>query len=168
MVQRRSGTLRTPVQNLAVTGEKPVFAFYLANQVDGELAFGGVNSAHRTEILVYMNFESASYWQVNWDDLKLYSHLHAVHCAWEGSTTSIQGVSLAAKLRVRGRMSWCPRELSREHCFFTFRSSGDDNETFPLEAVDGWISKLSRMSRKSCWRGASHRATMITVGFQLP
>ena len=65
-------------------------------------------------------------------------------------------------------MSWCPREFSREQCFLTLRSSGDDNETFPLEAVDEWISKLSRMSRKSCWRGASNRATMITVGFQLP
>ena len=65
----------------------------LDNQVDGELAFGGVNSARYTEILVYMNLESTSYWQVICEGLKLYSHLHAVHCAWEGSTTSIQGVS---------------------------------------------------------------------------
>ena len=85
-------TFRTPVVNLVDTGEEPVFAFYLDNQVDGELAFGGVNSAHCTEILVYMNLESTSYWQVNWDRLKPDSHLHAVHCAWEGSTTSIQGV----------------------------------------------------------------------------
>ena len=59
------------MENLVDTGEEPVFAFYLDNQVDGELAFGGVNSAHCTEILVYMNLESTSYWQVNWDGLKL-------------------------------------------------------------------------------------------------
>ena len=53
------------MKNLVDTGEEPVFAFYLDNQVDGELAFGGVNSAHCTEILVYMNLESTSYWQVN-------------------------------------------------------------------------------------------------------
>ena len=41
-------TLRTPVENLVDTGEEPVFAFYLDNHVDGELAFGGVNSAHCT------------------------------------------------------------------------------------------------------------------------
>ena len=29
LVQRRSGTLRTPVENLVDTGEEPVFAFYL-------------------------------------------------------------------------------------------------------------------------------------------
>ena len=33
---------------LVDTGEEPVFAFNLNNQVDGELAFGGVNSAHCT------------------------------------------------------------------------------------------------------------------------
>ena len=32
-----------------------VFAFYLADQVDGELAIAGVDNAHCTEILVYMN-----------------------------------------------------------------------------------------------------------------
>ena len=32
---------------------------------------GGVNSAHCTEILVYINLESTSYWQLNWDGLKL-------------------------------------------------------------------------------------------------
>ena len=64
-------TLRTPVKNLVATGEEPVFAFYFDNQVDGELAFGGVNSAHCTEILVYMNLESTSYWQVTWGGLKL-------------------------------------------------------------------------------------------------
>ena len=53
------------------TGEEPVFASYLDNQVNGELAFGGVNSAHCTEIFVYMNLESTSYWQVNWNGLKL-------------------------------------------------------------------------------------------------
>ena len=55
-------TLRTPVQKLMDTGEEPVFAFYLDNQVD--------ESWHLvTEILVYMDLESTSYWQVNWDGL---------------------------------------------------------------------------------------------------
>ena len=64
MVQRRSETFRTPVENLVNTGEEPVFAFYLENQIDEELAFGGVNSAHCSEILVYINLESTSYWQL--------------------------------------------------------------------------------------------------------
>ena len=51
-------TLRTPVENLVDTDEEPVFAFYLDNQVDGELAFGGVNSAHCTEILVYITWRA--------------------------------------------------------------------------------------------------------------
>ena len=57
--------LRTPVENLVDTDEEPVFAINLDNQVDGELAFGGVNGAHCTEILVYINSESTSYWQYN-------------------------------------------------------------------------------------------------------
>ena len=80
--------LRTLVENLVEIGEEPVFAFYLDNQVDGELAFGGVNSAHCTEI-VYMNLESTSYWQVNWDGLKLCkAAVEATLCAIIVSGTS--------------------------------------------------------------------------------
>ena len=37
--------------NLECTGYLPVVTFYLANQVDGELTFGGVDSAHYTGVL---------------------------------------------------------------------------------------------------------------------
>ena len=82
LVQRHSGTFRTPVENLVDTGEEPVFAFYLDNQVDGELAFGGVKSVHCTDIFVYMYLESTSYWQVNWDGLKLCEAAVEVNCCF--------------------------------------------------------------------------------------
>ena len=76
------------MESLVDTSEL-VFAFYLDNQVDGELAFGGVNSAHCTEILVYMNLESTSYWQVNWGGLKLCkAAVEATPCAIIVSGTS--------------------------------------------------------------------------------
>ena len=40
--------VRTPVEGLVDAGAKPVFAFYLGNQVDEKLTIGGVNSAHYT------------------------------------------------------------------------------------------------------------------------
>merc|ERR1712211_55709 len=63
--------VRTPVEGLVDAGAEPVFAFYLGNQVDGELTIGGVNSAHYTGDFAYTNLESTSYWQVNLDGLKL-------------------------------------------------------------------------------------------------
>ena len=42
--------VRIPVQGLVDAGEEPVFAFYLDNQVDGEMTVGGVNSAYYTGV----------------------------------------------------------------------------------------------------------------------
>ena len=49
---------------------EPVFAVFLSNQVDGELTFTSLNSAHHTGGFVYTNLERTSR-QVNLDGLKL-------------------------------------------------------------------------------------------------
>ena len=47
-------------EGLVDAGAEPVFAFYLENQVNEELAIGGVTSAHYTGDFAYTNLESTS------------------------------------------------------------------------------------------------------------
>ena len=61
--------VRTPVGSLVDAGAEPVFAFYLANQVNEKWTIGS-NSAHYTRDFAYTNLESTSYWQINFDGLK--------------------------------------------------------------------------------------------------
>ena len=60
---------------------------YLGIQVDGELTFGGVNSAHYTGDFVYMILESTS-------DLPVFCHLH-----WQSSRRRVFPLSTARTTR---------------------------------------------------------------------
>merc|ERR1711957_740083 len=50
---------------------EPVFAFYMGNNVDGELVVGGVDKAHYSGDFSYVPLQSKSYWQIALDVLKL-------------------------------------------------------------------------------------------------
>lgn len=65
--------VQTPVQALVASGElpEPVFAFYLGNNVDGELTIGGVDKAHYTGDFTYVPLSSEDYWSVKLDGLTL-------------------------------------------------------------------------------------------------
>lgn len=65
--------VQTPLQGLLASGQlpEPVFAFYMGNQVDGELVLGGVDSAHYSGEFAYVPLQSKGYWQVALDGLKL-------------------------------------------------------------------------------------------------
>ncbi|KAG7398619.1 GPN-loop GTPase 2 [Phytophthora boehmeriae] len=61
--------LKTPFHRMVETGllDEPVFAFYLGDQKDGELTFGGVDKSHYKGELEYVDVTSATYWSVNLD-----------------------------------------------------------------------------------------------------
>lgn len=65
--------VQTPVQALVASGElpEPVFAFYMGNNVDGELTIGGVDKAHYTGDFTYVPLSSEDYWSVKLDGLTL-------------------------------------------------------------------------------------------------
>jgi hypothetical protein len=65
--------VQTPVQGLMASGElpEPVFAFYMGNNVDGELVVGGVDKAHYSGDFSYVPLQAKSYWQIALDSLKL-------------------------------------------------------------------------------------------------
>ncbi|KAE8907982.1 hypothetical protein PF005_g12611 [Phytophthora fragariae] len=61
--------LKTPFHRMVQQGllDEPVFAFYLGDQKDGELTFGGVDKAHYKGELEYVDVTSATYWSVKLD-----------------------------------------------------------------------------------------------------
>jgi len=65
--------VQTPVQALVASGElaEPVFAFYLGDNVAGELTLGGVDKSHYSGDFFYVPLQDESYWQVALDGLKL-------------------------------------------------------------------------------------------------
>jgi len=65
--------VQTPVQALVASGElkEPVFAFFMGNNVAGELTIGEVNSQHYTGDFTYVPLQDKSYWQIKLDGLKL-------------------------------------------------------------------------------------------------
>merc|ERR1711988_1886350 len=65
--------LQTPVQALVASGQlpEPVFAFYLGNNVAGELTLGGVDDAHYTGDFTYVPLSSEDYWSVALDGITL-------------------------------------------------------------------------------------------------
>lgn len=84
--------LKTPFHNLIEDGklDEPVFAFYLGNQKDGELTFGGVDKDHFQGELSYVDVTSVTYWSIVLDaiesgDVKLTN----VHKAIVDSGTSL-------------------------------------------------------------------------------
>ncbi|KAF4028640.1 Eukaryotic aspartyl protease [Phytophthora infestans] len=58
--------LKTPFHRMVQEGllDEPVFAFYLGDQKDGELTFGGVDKAHYKGEIEYVDVTSATYWSV--------------------------------------------------------------------------------------------------------
>ncbi|KAG7384839.1 GPN-loop GTPase 2 [Phytophthora pseudosyringae] len=61
--------LKTPFHRMVQQGllDEPVFAFYLGDQKDGELTFGGTDKAHYKGELEYVDVTSATYWSVKLD-----------------------------------------------------------------------------------------------------
>lgn len=61
----------TMIEQKAV--EEPVFAFYLSETsgVDGELDFGGIDSAHYTGDISYVPVSSETYWEVKLDGINI-------------------------------------------------------------------------------------------------
>ncbi|KAL3671149.1 hypothetical protein V7S43_004330 [Phytophthora oleae] len=61
--------LKTPFHRMIQQGllDEPVFAFYLGDQKDGELTFGGTDKAHYKGELEYVDVTSATYWSVKLD-----------------------------------------------------------------------------------------------------
>ncbi|KAG2525704.1 hypothetical protein BBO99_00004567 [Phytophthora kernoviae] len=61
--------LKTPFHRMVQAGllDEPVFAFYLGDQKDGELTFGGVDKSHYKGELEYVDVTSATYWSVKLD-----------------------------------------------------------------------------------------------------
>lgn len=61
----------TPLQAMVESGEmeEEVFAFYLGDETDGELLFGGVDEDHYTGDFAYVPVSQESYWEVTLDAL---------------------------------------------------------------------------------------------------
>lgn len=69
--------LKTPFHNMISQGilDEPVFAFYLGNNMPGELTFGGVDKKHFTGELDYVDVSSATYWEIEMDQLNIDEHV---------------------------------------------------------------------------------------------
>lgn len=50
--------------------DQPIFAFYLGDEEDGELTFGGYDSAKFEGDLEYVKLDSATYWQIALDSIE--------------------------------------------------------------------------------------------------
>ncbi|CAH0521759.1 unnamed protein product [Peronospora belbahrii] len=61
--------LKTPFHRMIQIGllDEPVFAFYLGDQKNGELTFGGVDKSHYKGELDYVDVTSATYWSIKLD-----------------------------------------------------------------------------------------------------
>jgi len=62
------------VMNALVTSkqlDEPVFGFFLGNNAEGELEFGGVDPKHYSGEFTYVPLSSATYWEVDLDAVKL-------------------------------------------------------------------------------------------------
>jgi len=84
--------VRTPVQALMASGQlaEPVFAFFLGDNVAGELVFGAVDEKHYTGDFTYVPLQSESYWQITLDGLKLNdARIGSTPCAIVDSGTSL-------------------------------------------------------------------------------
>lgn len=64
--------VQTPLQALIAADQldKQSFAFYLGDEADGELTFGGTDSAHYTGDFVKVPLASETYWALALDDAK--------------------------------------------------------------------------------------------------
>lgn len=54
--------------------DQPVFAFYLGDNADGELTFGGYDSSKFEGDLEYVKLESATYWEIPLDSIEAGSY----------------------------------------------------------------------------------------------
>ncbi|GMF27739.1 unnamed protein product [Phytophthora lilii] len=84
--------LKTPFHRMVQQGllDEPVFAFYLGDQKDGELTFGGTDKAHYKGELEYVDVTSATYWSVKLDAVETKGQkLTAVDKAIVDSGTSL-------------------------------------------------------------------------------
>ncbi|TMW59477.1 hypothetical protein Poli38472_004546 [Pythium oligandrum] len=63
--------LKTPFHRMVENGllDEPVFAFYLGDQKDGELTFGGVDKSHFKGELEYVDVTSPTYWSIKLDSV---------------------------------------------------------------------------------------------------
>ena len=63
--------LKTPFHHLIQSGQlqEPVFAFYLGNQMPGELILGGTDPKHFHAPIHYIPLSSATYWEIQMDQL---------------------------------------------------------------------------------------------------
>lgn len=61
----------TPFSKLVNSGEldAPVFAFYLGNQMEGELILGGTDPDHYDGDISYVPLSKKAYWQIEMDDV---------------------------------------------------------------------------------------------------
>ena len=92
----------TPFHNLIDQKviEEGVFAFYLGkNSADGELTFGGYDSNHFTGDLTWVPLKSATYWEVQLDDVKVggSSYDTAVSGIIDSGTSLITGPTAVVK-----------------------------------------------------------------------
>ncbi|KAI9909361.1 hypothetical protein PsorP6_014774 [Peronosclerospora sorghi] len=84
--------LKTPFHRMVQDGllDEPVFAFYLGDQKDGELTFGGIDASHYKGELLYMDVSSANYWTVKIDAVEVQGEkLTTVDTAIMDSGTSL-------------------------------------------------------------------------------
>lgn len=67
------GGVNSPFHNMVEQGlvDEPMFAFYLGDNADGELTFGGYDSEKFTGDLNWVKLESATYWQVALDSISV-------------------------------------------------------------------------------------------------
>jgi hypothetical protein len=101
--------VETPVQALIKSGElaEPVFAFFLGNNVAGELVIGGVDASHYTGDFTYVPLQSESYWQISLDGLSLggdkigstkYAIVDSGTSLMAGPTTDVKAIADALQL----------------------------------------------------------------------
>ena len=69
--------------------KKPMFAFYLGNQHDGELTFGGYDKDHFEGDLHWVPLSHATYWQIATSSIKMGSYSNTNNQAIVDSGTSL-------------------------------------------------------------------------------